>query len=182
VADDCVSATTVIDAPAEAVFAVLADPARHAAIDGTGWVCDALDRQALTAAGQIFRISCIRASTPERVPRGKVTGDGQLGWGQLGVGIHRSFAFNGHAVGSNCHQHCRRCQFRPFPGRSAITSGEMVRERWEPEDLVGAWTLLEDDLRWVANKTGASRLGFGLLLKFFEQEGRFPRGLEELPV
>ena len=33
-ADESVSATTVIDAPAQAIFAVLADPANHAAIDG----------------------------------------------------------------------------------------------------------------------------------------------------
>src|SRR3977135_3346762 len=56
-ADDSVSATTVIDAPAEAIFAVLADPARHAAIDGTGWVRETLDSKPLTAAGQIFRMS-----------------------------------------------------------------------------------------------------------------------------
>jgi len=31
----------------------------------------------------------------------------------------------------------------------------------------------------VANKSGATRLGFGLLLKFFELEGRFPDVLEE---
>jgi uncharacterized protein YndB with AHSA1/START domain len=37
-ADDSVSATVVINAPAEAIFAVLADPAKHAAIDGTGRV------------------------------------------------------------------------------------------------------------------------------------------------
>ena len=37
-ADAAVSATTVINAPAEVVFAVVADPARPAAIDGTGWV------------------------------------------------------------------------------------------------------------------------------------------------
>jgi uncharacterized protein YndB with AHSA1/START domain len=36
VTNDRVSATTVINAPAEAIFAVLADPAKHAAIDGTG--------------------------------------------------------------------------------------------------------------------------------------------------
>lgn len=42
-ADDSASATTVINAPAEAIFAVLADPAKHAAIDGTGWVCESLD-------------------------------------------------------------------------------------------------------------------------------------------
>lgn len=43
--------------PAARVFAVLADPATHASIDGTGWVQDAVDRAPLTAAGQIFRMS-----------------------------------------------------------------------------------------------------------------------------
>jgi hypothetical protein len=43
--------------PADAIFAVLADPAKRAAIDGTGWVRDPLDRQPLTASGQIFRMA-----------------------------------------------------------------------------------------------------------------------------
>ena len=34
--EETVSATTTISASAETVFAVLADPTRHAAIDGTG--------------------------------------------------------------------------------------------------------------------------------------------------
>ena len=46
-ADDRVSATTVIGASAEAIFAVLADPAKHAAIDGTGWVREAPDSATL---------------------------------------------------------------------------------------------------------------------------------------
>ncbi|MFG3017550.1 DUF4158 domain-containing protein [Streptomyces sp. NPDC048254] len=33
----------------------------------------------------------------------------------------------------------------------------------------------------MANKSGATRLGFSLLLKFFELEGRFPDVLEEVP-
>jgi hypothetical protein len=37
------TATTTIDAAPEAVFAVLADPAAHAAIDGTGWVSGLLE-------------------------------------------------------------------------------------------------------------------------------------------
>jgi hypothetical protein len=57
-----------------------------------------------------------------------------------------------------------------------------VRQHWEPEELVAAWTLVEDDWRLLGNKAGATRLGFALLLKFFEQEGRFPAGPEELPV
>ena len=57
-ADDCVRATTVINDSAEAIFAVLADPTKHAAIDGTGWVDEALGGRPLTAAGQIFRVAC----------------------------------------------------------------------------------------------------------------------------
>ena len=46
--EEIVSATTTISTSAETVFAVLADPSGHAAIDGTGWVCDSLDGQRLT--------------------------------------------------------------------------------------------------------------------------------------
>jgi Polyketide cyclase / dehydrase and lipid transport len=64
-ADDSVSATTVINAPAQAIFAVLADPAKHAAIDGTGWVCENVDSKPLTAAGQIFRMSMYHPNHPD---------------------------------------------------------------------------------------------------------------------
>ncbi len=63
-ADDSVSATTVINAPAEAIFAVLTDPAKHGAIDGTGWVGDPLDRQPLAASGQIFRMAMYHPNHP----------------------------------------------------------------------------------------------------------------------
>ena len=33
----------------------------------------------------------------------------------------------------------------------------------------------------MANKTGATRVGFVALLKFFEIEGRFPRYAAEVP-
>jgi hypothetical protein len=64
-ADDSVSATTVIDAPAGVVFGVLADPAKHAAIDGSGWVREPLDSQPLTAAGQIFRMAMYHPNHPD---------------------------------------------------------------------------------------------------------------------
>lgn len=51
----------------------------------------------------------------------------------------------------------------------------------ELEDLIGCWTLDEADLGLIANKSGATRLGFALALKFFEQEARFPRHAGELP-
>lgn len=46
-----------INAPAEAVFAVLADPTTHQEIDGTGWVRESLDGKPLTEVGQIFRMA-----------------------------------------------------------------------------------------------------------------------------
>jgi uncharacterized protein YndB with AHSA1/START domain len=64
-ADETVSATTIINAPAEAIFAVLADPAKHAAIDGTGWVREAFDSQPLTAVGQVFRMGMYHANHPD---------------------------------------------------------------------------------------------------------------------
>ncbi|MFI0770838.1 Tn3 family transposase [Streptomyces sp. NPDC021218] len=56
-----------------------------------------------------------------------------------------------------------------------------MRQEWSPEELLASWTLVDGDWKSVANKTGATRLGFSLLLKFFELEGRFPDLLEEVP-
>jgi hypothetical protein len=63
--DEAVSATTVINAPAKDIFAVLADPVKHASIDGTGWVCEAVDSQPLTAAGQVFRMVMYHSGHPD---------------------------------------------------------------------------------------------------------------------
>ncbi|MEU3961383.1 hypothetical protein AB0F42_16390 [Streptomyces buecherae] len=43
------------------------------------------------------------------------------------------------------------------------------------------WTLVAGDWDLVANESGTTRLGFSLLLRFFELEGRFPDVLEEGP-
>ena len=50
------SAEAVLDCRAEALFAVLADPARHPEIDGGANVATAVDPRPLTAAGQRFRM------------------------------------------------------------------------------------------------------------------------------
>jgi hypothetical protein len=60
-----VSATLTVAAPVARVFAVLADPATHAAIDGTGWVSEAIDRAPLTEVGQTFRMAMYHAGHPE---------------------------------------------------------------------------------------------------------------------
>jgi hypothetical protein len=58
-------ATTIIGASPEVIFAILADPAKHAAIDGTGWVAESPDDRPLTAVGQIFRMTMYHANHPD---------------------------------------------------------------------------------------------------------------------
>lgn len=59
-----VSATLTVAVPAARVFAVLADPTTHSAIDGTGWVQEAADRASLTEVGQIFRMNMYHPNHP----------------------------------------------------------------------------------------------------------------------
>jgi hypothetical protein len=56
-----------------------------------------------------------------------------------------------------------------------------MRMEWSHDDLVALWTLVGEDWSLVGNKTGATRLGFAVLLKFFAIEARFPRSAEEVP-
>ncbi|WP_370949577.1 SRPBCC family protein [Amycolatopsis sp. cg5] len=57
--------TLTIAATPEQVFAVLADPATHPAIDGTGWVREAVDRAPLTEVGQLFRMDMYHGRHPD---------------------------------------------------------------------------------------------------------------------
>ncbi len=63
--DERVSATTVIHASADTVFSMLADPATHVAIDGTGRVHGPVDTGLLAAAGQVFRMAMYREDHPD---------------------------------------------------------------------------------------------------------------------
>jgi len=59
--------------------------------------------------------------------------------------------------------------------------GVQVMREWELDDLIASWTLLEADEDLLARVHGGSRLGFALMLKFFEIEGRFPHHRREVP-
>jgi hypothetical protein len=61
-----VAASTTIDAAPEAVFAVLADPSSHAAIDGTGWVTAPVDGDRISGSGQVFRMAMFHPDHPDR--------------------------------------------------------------------------------------------------------------------
>ncbi|MEV5561071.1 DUF4158 domain-containing protein [Nonomuraea wenchangensis] len=61
-----------------------------------------------------------------------------------------------------------------------MKGSQLMRREWELEDLIERWTLDEAKAQLLGNKSGTTRLGFALTLKFFEQEARFPRR-EDVP-
>jgi hypothetical protein len=56
-----------------------------------------------------------------------------------------------------------------------------MRMEWSDDERVASWTLVSEDWSLVGNKTGATRLRFAVLLKFFEIEARFPQAPDEVP-
>ncbi|MGJ6969700.1 hypothetical protein ACSDR0_48280 [Streptosporangium sp. G11] len=56
-----------------------------------------------------------------------------------------------------------------------------MRAEWEPDELIGSWTPVEGDWKLIKNKSGATRQGFALMLKFYEIEGRFPAYSKKVP-
>ncbi len=57
-----------------------------------------------------------------------------------------------------------------------------MRRNWTEEDLTADWHILPHEQELIVSKRGATRLGFALLLKFFQLEGRFPSGPHEIPA
>jgi hypothetical protein len=51
--------------PAAQLFALLADPTTHSAIDGTGWVQENVGQATLTEVGQVFRMSMYHPNHPD---------------------------------------------------------------------------------------------------------------------
>jgi hypothetical protein len=56
-----------------------------------------------------------------------------------------------------------------------------MKRQWEQEELIEHWTLHVEERALLGNKTGATRLGFAVLLKYFQQTGRFPQQKNDLP-
>ncbi len=58
-----------------------------------------------------------------------------------------------------------------------------MKRTWETAELEEHWTLSTDECQAALdNKSDANRLGFALLLKGFEYEGRFPQSGELPPA
>jgi hypothetical protein len=55
-----------------------------------------------------------------------------------------------------------------------------MKQTWTVDELLEHFTLLPDELVAIGNKSGATRLGFAVLLKCLHYEGRFPRSRQEV--
>ena len=56
-----------------------------------------------------------------------------------------------------------------------------MKRNWELDELIESWTLLPHELALLDSKIGANRLGFAVLLKFFELALKFPSSSQDVP-
>jgi hypothetical protein len=56
-----------------------------------------------------------------------------------------------------------------------------MKRNWELDDLIDHFTIMPNEMTLMGNKTGVTRLGFAVLLKFFQLEKRFPYAKNEIP-
>src|SRR6266511_5486647 len=56
-----------------------------------------------------------------------------------------------------------------------------MKRLWSIDELGDHCTLLPNERALLGNKTGATRLGFAVLLKAFQLDGRFPTAKREIP-
>src|SRR6266404_5783573 len=71
-----------------------------------------------------------------------------------------------------------------WPSREKVShAGEItMNQHWGTDELVEHWTLLPRETELLTNKTGATRLGFAVLLKFFQLEAYFPQHASAVPI
>lgn len=56
-----------------------------------------------------------------------------------------------------------------------------MKQKWTIKELSEHWTLAPDEIDLVSSLHHKNRLGFSVLLKFFQLEGRFPHTKGEVP-
>lgn len=57
-----------------------------------------------------------------------------------------------------------------------------MKKQWEAGELMDYFSFLPEDFRLLGKRTGSTRLGFAVLFKFFQHEGRFPTQEDEIPA
>lgn len=56
-----------------------------------------------------------------------------------------------------------------------------MKRNWKKEELEQQWTVFSLEKELLKGRTGPTRLGFAVLMKFFQIEGRFPETSREVP-
>lgn len=56
-----------------------------------------------------------------------------------------------------------------------------MKRIWNLEELIDYFTFMPNELHLLGNKTGETRVGFAVMLKFFQNEARFPNNKNEIP-
>ena len=83
---------------------------------------------------------------------------------------------------ADCIHNLRRLSRKPSFVAQSVTHGKgAMRQYFTPQELADHFTLLPDEQGLLANKSGANRLGFVVLLKYFQWEGRFPETPQDIP-
>jgi hypothetical protein len=55
-----------------------------------------------------------------------------------------------------------------------------MKRHWTKLDLINNWTFSSDELEYLSRKT--TKLGFGIKMKYFEQQGYFPNDSSDIPL
>ena len=56
-----------------------------------------------------------------------------------------------------------------------------MKRTWELDELIEHFTIMPNEMSLVGNKAGETRLGFAVLLKFFQFEAKFPNSKNDVP-
>lgn len=75
----------------------------------------------------------------------------------------------------------RKAYHPPFFFTASIKLLTSPGVRWSREELLEHWTLLPRELALLTQKKKPNRLGFAIILKFYQYEGQFPSNKREIP-
>lgn len=56
-----------------------------------------------------------------------------------------------------------------------------MKRNWELDELIEHFTILPNEMRLIENKQSENKIGFAVLLKFFQNDSRFPSQKFEVP-
>jgi hypothetical protein len=56
-----------------------------------------------------------------------------------------------------------------------------MKRNWNEDELLEHFVVVPIERKLIGNKTGASRLEFAVLLKYFQQEAKFPSKKQDIP-